>query len=136
MTQIFNKQHPLVLLAVALIIVYVVLTYFTTKTDNFDPLTKVITDRTPQALQKDTLFSDIIVYENEYDDNGIGRVGLDKCLEYCDGACVEYGVTGIAQCFPSKYNLNKDFTTIMRNEENETDDVDRAGTPFKFPNLR
>lgn len=50
----------------------------------------------------DPTFSNVTVYNN--DENpyvpGGGDIGLKKCLAECSGNCVEFGVTGIATCFP------------------------------------
>lgn len=49
----------------------------------------------------DPLFKDVIVYNNDqnpYEEGG--KIGLAKCLEGCDGKCVEFGVSGITFCFP------------------------------------
>ena len=51
------------------------------------------------SLLNDPLFEDVIYYEN---DMTTGRIGLDQCIEKCDGNCVEYGQTGNAYCFPKK----------------------------------
>lgn len=53
---------------------------------------------------KDSVFLDLITYNNleSEDDNGIIHVntGLDQCYDKCNGTCLEYGETGIAFCFP------------------------------------
>jgi hypothetical protein len=51
------------------------------------------------SLLNDPLFSDVIYYEN---DMTTGRIGVDMCIEKCNGNCVEYGQTGNAYCFPKK----------------------------------
>lgn len=51
------------------------------------------------SLLNDPLFKDVIYYENNIDS---GRLGLDMCIEECNGNCVEYGQTGNAYCFPKK----------------------------------
>ena len=48
-------------------------------------------------LLNDPLFKDVTYYEND----NLGRLGLDMCVQSCNGYCVEYGVTGNAYCFPS-----------------------------------
>jgi len=53
------------------------------------------------SLLNDPLFKDVIYYDNNIE---TGRLGLDVCIEYCNGNCVEYGQTGNAYCFP---NLKK-----------------------------
>jgi hypothetical protein len=67
----------------------------------------------PKRLGEDNLFTDTINYDNDPDEDG--RTGLDKCLEYCDGACVEYGQSYIATCFPrTKPNINeKSSMTVL-----------------------
>jgi hypothetical protein len=101
--------------------------------DTFDPLTKQQTG--PRKIHDDKLFADVKVYEND-NDEGYGRLGLDKCLEYCDGTCVEYGVTGVAHCFPSKNSIKQNYYTTLRDTEYETEEVDRAGSKLKFPAIR
>jgi hypothetical protein len=51
------------------------------------------------SLLNDPLFKDVIYYENNVQ---TGRLGLDMCIEECNGNCVEYGQTGNAYCFPKK----------------------------------
>lgn len=52
-------------------------------------------------LLGDPLFSDVILYNNDENPYVAGEEsGLEKCLDNCDGNCVEYGVTGITYCFP------------------------------------
>jgi hypothetical protein len=102
--------------------------------DTFDPLTKT-TDKGPKSIQDDKLYADVIVYENDTE-TGTGRLGLDKCLEYCDGTCLEYGVTGVAHCFPRNNNIERNYYTTMRDHEYETEEIDRAGTKLVYPNLR
>lgn len=56
-------------------------------------------DKTPNIFDINKQFSEVIVYENDTD----GRMGLDKCLEYCTptgGTCTEYGISGNAWCYP------------------------------------
>ena len=65
-------------------------------------LTKDIMSQSHDILL-DPVFSNVIVYNN--DDNPYvegEQNGLDKCLENCDGKCIEFGITGIATCFPNK----------------------------------
>jgi hypothetical protein len=61
--------------------------------------------KTPDALDIDKRFSNIIEYNNDAD----GRIGYDKCIQNCQGYCVEYGITGDAHCFPVQGNEEKDF---------------------------
>lgn len=96
--------------------------------DTFDPLTKI---KPLHEYADDNLFADVVVYDNNDD-----RAGLDKCLEYCDGTCVEFGPTGIGQCFPKKKSLGKNYFTVMRNYEDESENIDKAAEQFIFPSLR
>jgi hypothetical protein len=59
-----------------------------------------------QSLFDDSLFADVKTFNNDeeiycVDKCSCGRLGIDKCLDYCDGKCVEFGITGKAFCFPS-----------------------------------
>jgi hypothetical protein len=101
--------------------------------DNFDPLS-VQSNIGAKKLLDDPVFSDLVVYDNDSDAGG--RIGLDKCLEYCKGTCVEYGVTGSATCFPAENKVKANYYTSMRNEENEADDDDAAGDQMKYPGMR
>jgi hypothetical protein len=53
----------------------------------------------------DPLFEDIIFYQNDkiidYPTYNLGKLGLHKCFELCDGSCVEFGMTGNCLCFPN-----------------------------------
>ncbi len=94
---------------------------------------------------EDKLFSDVIDYENDLD----GRSGIDKCLEKCQGVCVEYGQTGIAHCFPEKeiypivyedLRAPKINPSHMSYYEKQTladkESVDIRPNNLDFPNLR
>lgn len=47
-------------------------------------------------ILNDSLFKNVTYFN---DDNK-GRLGLDMCIEQCNGTCLEYGMTGDAYCFP------------------------------------
>ena len=83
-------------------------------------------------LAKDKLFGDVHHYEN---DNL--RLGLDKCLEGCNGTCVEYGPTGAATCYPKSTYDQSSYQGIMRQQDNEyeTEDSGKA-EKLKFANMR
>ena len=52
-------------------------------------------------LLDDSLFSNVITYNNDDDPYARGKyLGIDKCLSECTGPCVEYGITGTGFCFP------------------------------------
>lgn len=66
-----------------------------------DPLTNDIMSESLDILL-DPVFSNIIVYNNDENPYVEGeQIGLAKCLDRCNGKCVEFGVTGIATCFPN-----------------------------------
>lgn len=108
-----------ILLAVfGTIILIAVLLYFVYVTnkdifqENFgDPL---LVRRTPDILDLKQQFDDLIVYDNQPD----GRIGLDKCIEQCQGYCVEHGQTGSAYCYPVHPTTEKNFNgMILQNEQ-------------------
>lgn len=53
---------------------------------------------------EDPLFKDVIMIDND-EDPYIGMLGIDKCMERCNGNCVEYGITGQGLCFPAVKKL-------------------------------
>lgn len=67
-----------------------------------------LTDEKKPKFLYDKLFDDVTTYGNDWD----GRLGLDKCLEVCNGVCLEYGVTGNALCFPKTRPLGNNIHTI------------------------
>lgn len=76
-----------------------------TNTRSKDQPTDISEKRIIDILEgKDSVFLDLITYNNieTEDDNGIIHVntGLDQCYDKCTGTCLEYGETGIAFCFP------------------------------------
>lgn len=82
-------------------------------------------------LVEDKLFGDVHHYEN---DNS--RLGLDKCLEGCNGTCVEYGPTGAATCYP-KSDYDPSYQGIMRQQDNDYETEDSGKTEkLKFANMR
>jgi len=54
-------------------------------------------------IMEDPLFKDVKTYNNDDNPYMLGqRNGLEKCLNECEGRCVEFGVTGLAFCFPKE----------------------------------
>jgi hypothetical protein len=94
-----------------MIILLCILTLIFTFKEHFsDP---VLVSKTPDIIDVKKMFDDIIVYNNDVD----GRIGLDKCIEKCQGYCVEYGQTGTAYCYPVSESSPKDFNGgIIPNE--------------------
>jgi hypothetical protein len=89
------------------------------KSQQFDPVS--IKDYKDRSITEQ--FPDITVYENEYDNNEIKKLGIDSCLEDCDKNncnCVEFGYSGVAWGFPQlNYENEKNFKTD-RNKYNDT----------------
>ena len=54
----------------------------------------------PEIL-KDMFFQDVVMIDND-EDLSTGMLGIDKCMDQCNGNCVEYGITGQGMCFPAK----------------------------------
>jgi hypothetical protein len=78
--------------------------------------------QTHEILDPKKQFTDMIVYDNDPS----GRIGLDKCIENCNGYCVEFGQTGAAYCYPAREPESRDFTgDIVPNEKQ-----------LSYPNLR
>lgn len=49
----------------------------------------------------DNVFDNVTGYINDdLNANPNALTGLDKCINQCNGYCVEYGLTGNAMCFP------------------------------------
>jgi hypothetical protein len=97
----------------------------------FDDLRKV---KPLNLLTEDVLFKDMILYENQID----GRLGLDICLEKCDGTCVEYGVTGNTYCFPDKNKeiIKSSFYETLRDKTYKTENIDEKPQKMEFPSMR
>jgi hypothetical protein len=103
------------------------------------------------SIYDDPLFSDVVTYENdEGGPTGVLKLGIEKCIERCDGKCVEYGITGIAHCYPA-HNPIDDAQALYYKEiaqqrfmENNADEVGNTGFQTSvnnqgtsdFPNLR
>jgi phage pi2 protein 07 len=48
-------------------------------------------------VRDDDIFREIKTYENT-----VNEYGIERCLKECEGGCVEYGVSGVAYCFPKE----------------------------------
>lgn len=54
----------------------------------------------------DPTFEDVVTYNNDDNPYEEGQLnGINKCLNFCEGTCVEFGPTGIAFCYPSIQTL-------------------------------
>lgn len=97
----------------ACIILILVLIYFIVLRNPYEFFGDPISiKKTPDVLDLRQQFDDVITYSNSTD----GRIGFDKCIEYCNGYCVEYGLTGDAHCYPIVNNLEKDvYGNIVQN---------------------
>ena len=101
-----------VIIAIIIVVIAWIVIDNKKKTEKFgDP---VLARKTPDILDITKQFDDLIVYENQ--PNGI--TGLDKCYSECPGYCVEYGLTGTANCFPVRKPEPKNFEgNIVLNEQ-------------------
>lgn len=118
------------ILLVVVIIGIIILTYnkYTNKeTYTNDPNPVNTTNSTGQStltpptlydsnLMNDSLFKDVVYYENDIRGDVYGRIGLDKCLENCNGTCLEFGVTGNAYCFPKQPNIPAETGNLLTQE--------------------
>ena len=102
--------------------IYYIILQFTTKEGFGDP-TSVLrpSQSVPDILDLTHQFEDMLVYNNDPD----GRLGLDKCIEDCQGYCVEFGQTGTAYCFPVRETTPKDFSGVVADNEQK----------LSFPNV-
>lgn len=75
------------------IIIFLIISY---KSESFTNL------KDDQDILSDKQFTDIIPYNNEMKNGELVELGIHKCVENCNGYCVEYGVTGDSICFPEK----------------------------------
>lgn len=98
--------------------------------ENF--LDKIMKVKQGPELLDDKLFSDVIPYDNQED----GRIGLDRCLEECNGVCVEYGMTGNAHCFPKLEKQPVNYFNALRDDTFEKNDDERKNKNALFANLR
>lgn len=96
------KKYIFVIIPIIIILLLLVYKYGNTSEHFGDP---VSLKKTIDVLDLSNQFDDIIEYQNEPD----GRIGLDKCIENCNGYCVEFGMTGDAHCFPVRPYEEKDF---------------------------
>lgn len=70
---------------------------------------------TPDVLDLTQEFDDVVTYDNQ--PNGI--IGLDTCIDKCQGYCVENGQTGSALCYPVHSDVAKDFNgLVVQNDQN------------------
>ncbi len=96
---------------------------------------KIKVNNPPNKTYEDELFKSVINYEN--DPFPGGKIGLEKCIEACNGECVEFGVTGIAHCFPNNGKIMKStFYESLRDKSYETDMVDEKPHKLVYANLR
>lgn len=55
---------------------------------------------TPSLLD-DSLFANVITYTNDDDPySPDGKTSIDKCLDNCNGKCIEFGPGSASFCFP------------------------------------
>jgi hypothetical protein len=90
-----------------LLIVIIVFLYTSSKKESMTSISKLYGNKIENIKSgtrtyDDALFDDVKSYEN--DPNDALNTGVYKCLDNCDGNCVEYGMTGLAYCFPKNKN--------------------------------
>lgn len=54
------------------------------------------------SIFNDDLFSDVEVFDSVIEGNTVKEVGIENCLNKCDGSCVEFGYSGRGICFPDR----------------------------------
>lgn len=88
-----------------------------------------------QMKEKAKITEDDVVniYSKKYENdpsialNYSGKTGIEKCIEECDGNCVEYGVSGLAFCYDNKpevqsyENLDSDLDYINNGTLQQTE---------------
>jgi len=93
-------------------------------------------NKPPNITYEDDIFANIITYENDiYLD---GKLGLEKCIEQCNGECLEFGQTGIAHCFPNddKGIMKSSYYENLRDISYKTDMVGEKQDKLIYANLR
>ena len=92
--------------AMAIFITYLVITCCSIEEfEGRAPVKKLGRDGMSKTMNilTDNMFKNLEVYNNDDDLDKEGHfTGLEKCLDKCDGVCVEFGVTSIAFCFPKE----------------------------------
>lgn len=127
-------KYIIIALIFALILISIIYTFYRCEKEPFLSKLKQIHQK-PQLLD-DKLFADVQTYDNTYYKDGAVELGLNKCLKACTGTCLEYGVTGVAHCFPKTKALGMNYYTIAKDYNNEIEDIDRAGRTLVYPALR
>lgn len=106
------NKSMLLLIAIVLFTLVFYIYYINNDTSNDEHYYNTVTQKESNPLTEDIMseslnilldpvFSNIIVFNNDTNPYAEGEtIGLDKCLKQCNGDCVEFGITGIATCFP------------------------------------
>jgi hypothetical protein len=50
----------------------------------------------------DSLFQNVVIYQNNISGNTVNSSGIANCIKNCDGTCTEFGYSGIGMCFREK----------------------------------
>jgi hypothetical protein len=67
--------------------------------------------------------------------NFTGKSGISKCMESCDGYCVEYGITGRTDCYHNRYKGVYDHDDLTTSTL--TNNLTNTNKPYiKYPALR
>jgi hypothetical protein len=93
------------------LLMFIMIVYFNShKHENFETTSNIeqtLGEPTREIMSEnleilsDSQFSNVDVYLNDENPFIEGETsGLEKCFNYCNGTCVEFGITGTAMCFP------------------------------------
>lgn len=117
----------LIIAAIFVIILFLGWFYYTSENKNSTPIVEkfgdaVAVQQTHEIIDLSKQFTDMITFDNDAE----GRLGIDYCIEKCNGYCVEKGQTGAADCFPARPAEKQDFEgDIVSNEKQ-----------LSYPNIR
>jgi hypothetical protein len=91
-----------------ILLLIIILSIYYTCTQNKAPEQFIESDKnkvifgTPHdgiRITNDDLFTDVITYQNDKNPyKAGGKTGLEKCIESCNGRCIEFGVSGMGIC--------------------------------------
>lgn len=73
----------------------------TDSANSTNPANKTKTVINPIDILEDKSFEDVVFYRSE--PVWGEETGLQKCLENCNGTCMEFGVTNDSMCFPRNW---------------------------------
>lgn len=101
--QLNGKSLFLILILILVCIITCIFLY-SNKRHEIEEFTSVADSGSKYFRENDPIFDNAMFYQldlNTTDD----ITGYPKCLQNCDGVCVEYGLTGSAWCIPNDYSI-------------------------------